>query len=565
MLPTRPVRAVAARRLSRAGLAVALLAAAWWTLDLAVLRSGVPHLADDHWEDHLVARELNAGHGFRSPLIYPPLWGLRDPATLTIPVLVHGPLLPVLTAPALRALGPRALDSVAPFAAVLALLTVFPLFRLAARHFGEPVAAAAALLFTLSPLTLQAVHHSGSVVLGACLLTFALDWVFREHPRPALAGTLLGLALLVRPEMMIAALVLAFALVRAQRSLGAALRLLAAFAVVASPWWIHHARIAGSPFFNLTSYTLIGFWGARPDVSVMQDFLLPPQRFAYAFHAALPQLPAKWLAFFPRAAKNVLFTPSGATGWLAPLGLAAALFASGPERAARRRLGACALGLVLVPLASMTLTSHQRLYLLPVAPLLALGAAAGAERLARLLPGWARRPRAWIGLLMLMIAPSSLPALRGAASEARVLEQRIADERAALLREFPEAHAGMPRLIFSDTPDFTAWTTGRPSAWVSRAEFERLYGPEGEAAEIGLPAAEAVAGWFHDDFRDPASRGRRFGAPRTAAEPAAPRAASGSTTAPAASDSSAFRAGSDSTSARAAKSAAPPPPASTAR
>src|SRR6185503_12825920 len=110
------------------------------------------------------------------------------------------------------------------------------------------------------------------------------------------------------------------------------------------------------------------------------------------------------------------------------------------------------------------------------------------------LPAWGRRPRAWVGLLMLLIAPSCLPALRGAAADARVLERRIANERVALARAFPQAHAGLPRMIFSDTPDFTAWTTGRPTAWISRAEFERLYGPGGQAGEVGLPAAESVAG-----------------------------------------------------------------------
>jgi len=507
MPPPPPLHARdVALRTSRAGLAVVAIAALWWTIDLAVLHGGAPHLADDHWEDHLVARELIAGHGFRSPLVYPPLWGLRDPATLTIPVLVHGPLLPLLTAPALAVLGPRALDSVAAVAALCAVLALIPLFRLGARHFGEPVGAAAALLFTLSPLTLEAVHHSGSVVLGACLLCGALDLALRERPRPLLAGALLGCGMLVRPEMLLAAPVVALATTRATRSLGAAVRLLGAFAVVALPWWVHHARAAGSPFFNLTSYTLIGFWNGRPDVSVMQDFELPPARFAAALHAALPALPAKWLAFFPHAAKNVLFTPSGGTGWLAPIGLASALFAGGPGSAARRRLASCALALVLVPVASMTLTSYQRLYLEPVAPLLALGAAAGMARLALAMPRWAHRPRAWIGLLALLIAPSCLPALRGAAAQSAVLAQRLADERAALRTAFPASRA--PRMIFSDTPDFTAWTTGRPTAWVSRGEFERLYEAGGPAAALGLPPPDRVAGWFHEDFRDPTSPGR---------------------------------------------------------
>src|SRR5438046_10274825 len=132
-------------------LAVLLLSAAWWTLDLAVLRSGTPHPSDDHWEDFLIAEHLLAGDGFRTHLIYPPLWGLRDTRTLTIPVLVHGPLLPLLTVPALAALGPERLMSVAPAAALVALFALIPIFQLGARHFGAPVGAAAAGLFTLSP------------------------------------------------------------------------------------------------------------------------------------------------------------------------------------------------------------------------------------------------------------------------------------------------------------------------------------------------------------------------------------------------------------------------------
>src|SRR2546426_3225427 len=149
--------------------AALVLSAMWWMLDLAVLRHGVPHPADDHWEDHLIAEHLLAGDGFRTHLIYPPLWGLRDPRDLTVPVLVHGPLLPLLTVPALAALGPERLVSVAPAAALVALLALGPIFRLGARHFGAPVGAAAAGLFTLSPSVLEAGHHSGSGGVCAAL------------------------------------------------------------------------------------------------------------------------------------------------------------------------------------------------------------------------------------------------------------------------------------------------------------------------------------------------------------------------------------------------------------
>ena len=144
-----------------------LFAALFWAFDLGVLRAGVPHPLDDNWEDNIIARSLIAGVGFRSQMLYPPLWPLRDPGTLTIPVLIHGPLLPLVMVPPLVLLGPAALDGVAWLAAIFALLALIPLFRLTGRHFGDPVGFAAALLFTLSPLTLEAVHHSLPVVTGA--------------------------------------------------------------------------------------------------------------------------------------------------------------------------------------------------------------------------------------------------------------------------------------------------------------------------------------------------------------------------------------------------------------
>src|SRR5439155_20770838 len=130
----------------------------------------------------------------------------------------------------------------------------------------------------------------------------------------------------------------------------------------------------------------------------------------------------------------------------------------------------CGLLLALIPVASMTLTSHQRLYLVPFFALFVVGAALGASVVVRAMPAWAQRPRAWIGLLALLVLPSSLPALKDGADQARVLARRIAAEREALARELPVAPAGArgaragklarawnrgaassPRLLFSDT------------------------------------------------------------------------------------------------------------------
>lgn len=508
-----PTSAAPARRSSLRSpwfLGALALAAAWWTLDLAVLRAGVPHPSDDHWEDLLIAERLLAGDGFRTPMIYPPLWSLRDAAD-TVPVLVHGPLLPLLTVPALALLGPGALDSTALPAALAAMLALVPIYRLGARTFGPAAGAAAAGLFTLSPVTLGAVHHSGSVVAGAALAAFVLDLLLRPVPRALAAGAVAGLAYLVRPEMLVAFPVLAALAWRPGGANGRAIgALLLGFLLFAAPWWAHHARAVGSPFFNLTSYTLVGFWGARPDVSVMQDFALPPSRWPEVMRAELPGMTAKWIAFFPRAVKHLLSFPSGGTGWLVAAGVIAAVWRPrrfGPDVAATRRLAIAALLLSALPLASMTLTVPQPLYVMTFAALFAVAAAAGASVVVDALPVWARRPRAWTGALALVMALAALPALRAAAEEARMLERRIRMERTALGHAFPR-HAPGPRVIFSDTPDFAAWVTGRPAIWTTREAFDRLYAAHDPAApRFGLPPRDSVAGWFHRDFRDPRSPG----------------------------------------------------------
>ena len=54
------------------------LASAFWAFDLAGLRAGVPDPLDDTWEYGVVARSLIEGRGFRTQVIHPPLWSLRD-------------------------------------------------------------------------------------------------------------------------------------------------------------------------------------------------------------------------------------------------------------------------------------------------------------------------------------------------------------------------------------------------------------------------------------------------------------------------------------------------------
>ncbi len=444
----------------------------FWLLDLLALRAGTPDPLDDSWEYGVVARALLAGQGMRTEVIHPPLWTLRDAAG-TVPVLVHGPLLPILIAPGLALFGPGVLDHLAWMSALFAILAAGATFALGSRLFSPPVGAAAALLFTFSPLTLRAVHHDIALTLGAWALVLALDQLLRTRPHAVRAGVCIGLGALVRPEFLYAAPLLAIA------ATGARVRFLAIVALLIAPWGWHGFVHAGSPFFNLSSYLAIGYWQSRPGISVMRDFALPPASWSSALAATLPELPGKWWEFAPHAFKRLLFAPTGATGWLAPFGAFAALL--DPRTTA---LAAVSIALALVPLAIMTVTLYDPRYLVPFLPLLALGVARGASELSAAMPRWLRTPRAWMGMLLLLVLPSTGPALNDAWREGRTLRERLHTERAGLRSlELPAAPRGTA--LYSDTPDFVAWTLDRPVVWVSLAEYLAL--PQ-QPVDIGTPS-----------------------------------------------------------------------------
>jgi len=483
-------------------LAVLILVALFWAFDLARLHAGVPDPLDDTWEYGVTSRHLLLGDGFRTSVIHPPLWGLRD-AALTVPVLVHGPLLPLLFAPALALLGAGALDQVAWLAAIFALLTALLLCRLGTRHFGPAVGAAAALLFTLAPLTLRAVHHDVSLVAGAFLLLLVFDLLARDHPRPTAAAFVLGLGMLVRAEM-------GLALVGLSMLAGGmgTVTLVLGMALVCGAWWWHNWSATGSPFFNLSAYLLVGYSERWPGISVLRDFTLAPGQWPRLLLEQAPGLPQKAQANLPHALKRALLAPSALTGWLAAIGLAV-----GVARASTRWVAVAAFVCALVPVAVMSFTLYDSRYLVPFLPLWALSAAVGAEWLWGRLPR-VGRTRGWLLALALLMLPATVIALRQETREARALAIRLAAERATLaprvtpaatlprltrfgLERPVEATHAAPRLMFSDTPDFVAWTTGRPTVWVTRDEYARLPEPVSAArpgSQNPQPAKQGAAG-----------------------------------------------------------------------
>ncbi len=484
--------------------AVLVAVSLFWVFDLAGLRAGVPDLLDDTWEYGVAARHLLAGDGFRTSVIHPPLWGLRDDA-FTVPLLVHGPLQPLLFAPALALLGPEALDRIAWFGAFFATLTALLLCRLGTRHFGPPVGAAAAMIFTLAPLTLRTVHHDASLLFGAFLLLLAFDLLARERPRRLGAALALGLGLLVRTEMILAL----FGLAMLAGGAGTVALVLGA-AAVAGGWWWHNWSAAGSPFFSLSAYLMVGYSERWPGISVLRDFALTPERWPHVFRERVPDLLRKAQANLHHALKLAILEPSPLTGWLAALGLVV-----GAARGSTRRVALAALACALVPVAVITVTLLDTRYFAPFLPLWALSVAVAAEWL------WGRIPRAghgpaWLPLLALLMLVATVPALRREARESRASAALLATDRAALKARFAPAATlprltrrglerppitARPRLVFSDTPDFVAWTTGRPTVWITRDEYERLPA-RGTPRSADSPPVRRKDDdtWFHDGW-----------------------------------------------------------------
>lgn len=474
--------------------------ALFWIADLAGLRAGAPDPLDDSWEYGVVARSLLAGEGFRTSVVHPPLWTLRDERG-TVPVLVHGPLLPVLLAPLVALGGRGVMDHVAWLAALFAALAALAVYRLGERTHAPPTGAAAALAFTLSPLTIRAVHHDVALPLGAWLLALALGQLARTRPHGMRAGLAIAAGMLVRPEFLLALPILAVLAGTTRR------RFLAAALLPLVPWMWHGWVNAGSPLFNLSGYLLVGYWGAHPEISVMRDFAIPPRAWPQVLAGELAHLPAKWLTFFPRALRRVLTAPSAFTGWIAPLGMLLAL-----QSPTGRPLALAGMALAMLPLGIMTVTLFDERYVVPFLPVFAFAVARGAAEMVEWLAPWTRRPRAWLTALGLLLALTAVPALESGRREGAAARARLAAERATLAT-FPVPAPGA-NPVFTDTPDFVAWTLRRPAVWVTLPEYEALPAAADSAAvRADRPARrEDDATWFHEAD----GRGAALGAPARA-------------------------------------------------
>ena len=470
--------------------------ALYWVFVLGVLRCGVPDPADDTWEYGLAARQLLAGHGWRTTMIHPPLWSFHAPDG-TIPLLIHGPLLPAVFAAVFRLLGERAIAWTAWGAAVSAWLAAWLTERVCRRFFGAAAAATAAIALTLSPHMLNAVTHDVAMCAGAMLLALIMDLTMRERPNAVVVGAAVGLALLVRPEFLPLAIALPF-LVPALRSWWSYAAPALACVV---PWAGHQYLATGIIGFNLSTALFLSYTKTWPGLAVLQDFALTPARLRSELWNARAELVSKWLFTAPRALRHVLQAPSAWTSWLAFAGAFRLL----RDRPWRLAAGLVVAGMV-IPFVFMTLTERNPRLLIPFLPLFAIALAAGVAWIVE---------RRWLGisgvtamaLVTLLALASTIPACLKEWREAHALEPWLAAERAAL-EERGAVGEGQP-LMFSDRPDFVSWITRRPVIGVSREQYLHLAKGDlrGDLPDPGLDRDT----WFHREGLSPGGTAAELG------------------------------------------------------
>lgn len=376
----------------------------------------IPYLlwSSDEYEYADIARRLAGGEGFTTGVVFPP--HLEYGADRAHPSLVRPPLWPLEIAALFALVGPQ-LGAVHALAAFFFAGTALLAAALALELAGPLAGAVAGVAVATSP-QIQTLALGGlSETSFAFWMTLAFLLVARRSP-PLAIGAVCGLAYLTRYDgLALAAVVGAMLLIEQRRLRPAALYVLG-FVVVATPWWLRNAVVAGNPLYALTGYNLF-MAPFRRGLQTSLIYQIEPDLSSSAavdpLEKARLQLPLL-LRFWPPASANLA----------ACLGVVL-----GALRRERLALGLVALALVTTLGLAFAMTLGR--YFIALMPaLLACGAAAWLRFGGRLAP---------LGLALLLAAPL-LPSLTEA------------PDLALLRRGFDEMRAG----------------TRDPAAWVVKSE-----------------------------------------------------------------------------------------------
>lgn len=407
-----------------------------------------------------LARRLAAGDGFTTGLLYP--MELHRGVGPDTPSLLRPPLWPLLLGSVFRLTGPVA------WAAHATVLTLFvagaALAALLARRLaGAAAGIVAGLAVATSPHLL--IYALGATPTAAvALLTTLAFWLvsrgsggLREGRAGAVAvGAVCGAAYLTRYNAAVL-LPVALALVAWRRPLPAsrsplqalawrpAAWCLAGFGLVAAPWWVRNALVAGDPFVSYASVYLRMPVVWSHDAANLWRMLDPLGQPAPSplekLRAGLPGLLAQW----PLASANLAACAGVALGCLR-----------------RDRLCWGFLTLAGLTTVALALTIVSARYFAPLVPLLlALGAAAWMR-----FGGPLRAPALALLLAapLLPAVPAPYPDLKLLAASFQVLrESTRSGGYSPVAAETADARlraclAGRP-LVISERASHTAWVT----------------------------------------------------------------------------------------------------------
>lgn len=470
------------RRAVLGGLAVAVLVCAAW---LALHPPRPLEATADLYTHLMVARHLARGDGFVTDIAYPLSFAWPFARELPQPLLHRAPGYALLLAGPVAAAGGdpgRALAA----ARLLQVGLLGGLIWLGAAAWlarGRPGAAVGwALLLAAHPLTGYAVDWGHDELAAALVL---LAWWLRHRGGarvPAVTdGLLLGALALLRPELLWLP-VLWWLLRRPTRPRGRALASCAlAFLLVAGPWAVRNARLAGDPFFSLQAHAehlkdTRGF----PEYAVYRQ-LEPQPLLPTLLRDPEPVVRKTWrgLRFFRQEAGSFLPVPVAVAFLVCGLLLAARRLARGlPRRRGRPDsgpgfgpvddLGGVGLGLVLVA-GLYAVFDHSVRHLEVLLPLAAweLGPylaerpwALVAGRFGRTSggPPWLTGALAGAAALLVALAwvrpPAGWDQAQAAATHTAPLVQR----------EVERLRAAPPGVVFVQTAA-APWIAGRAAVW----------------------------------------------------------------------------------------------------
>jgi 4-amino-4-deoxy-L-arabinose transferase-like glycosyltransferase len=410
-----------------------------------------------------LARNLAAGAGFVSSFVYPISLAYPPLQTLPQPHVLYHPAYPALLAGVFHLAGTHDLVLVATNA-VLAWLALACVFLLARRLFGGPVACVATAALALDTTVASNVRNGGTEVLAMVLVT-AAALMLASSPGPgrgALAGALIGLAYLTRPNLVVLLPFAAGALWR-MGARGAIGPLLGGAALVIVPWIARGWLVMGQPFFSL--YTVANIAWEMPSFpgAIATYGTLTPRGLGLMVAEHRGELLAKAGGNLLYYARQALFTAS-------PVAVAA--FVAGMLRWRRtgpveRALGEWVAATAVATAALASLLAREPRYLAPIAPVIVV-----------LGVGWifaAVRDRVSLAALATVV----LLALPAAGTARDVLQGRTPEATTRWRDPNLEALAALTRetdVIVTDIGRGVTWYAGRGTvqAPVDRTTLERV-------------------------------------------------------------------------------------------